>query len=31
MFADAIQKIGGMETDTIVKGIAGLGAVLLEL
>lgn len=31
MFANAIQKIGGMETDTIVKGIAGLGAVLLEL
>ena len=31
MFADAIQKIGDMETDTIVKGIAGLGAVLLEL
>ena len=31
MFADAIQKIGGMETDTIVKGIVGLGAVLLEL
>ena len=31
MFADAIQKIGGMDTDTIVKGIAGLGAVLLEL
>lgn len=31
MFADAIQKIGGMETDTIVRGIAGLGGVLLEL
>lgn len=31
MFANAIQKIGGMETGTIVKGIAGLGAVLLEL
>ena len=31
MFANAIQKISGMETDTIVKGIAGLGAVLLEL
>ena len=31
MFADTIQKIGGMETDTIVRGIAGLGAVLLEL
>ena len=31
MFADAIQKIGGMETDTIIRGIAGLGAVLLEL
>jgi len=31
MFADAISKIGGMDTDTIVKGIAGLGAVLLEL
>ena len=31
MFANAIQKIGGMQTDTIVRGIAGLGAVLLEL
>lgn len=31
MFANAIEKIGGMETGTIVKGIAGLGAVLLEL
>lgn len=31
MFANAIQKIGSMETNTIVKGIAGLGAVLLEL
>lgn len=31
MFADAISKIGNMETGTIVKGIAGLGAVLLEL
>ena len=31
MFADAISKIGGMNTDTMVKGIAGLGAVLLEL
>ena len=31
MFANTIQKIGGMETDTIVRGIAGLGAVLLEL
>ena len=31
MFAKAIEKIGGMQTDTIVKGIAGLGAVLLEL
>ena len=31
MFANAISKIGNMETGTIVKGIAGLGAVLLEL
>ena len=31
MFANAIKKIGSLETGTIVKGIAGLGAVLLEL
>ncbi|MBQ8707902.1 MAG: tape measure protein [Succinivibrionaceae bacterium] len=31
MFANAISKIGGMDTDTMIKGIAGLGAVLLEL
>ena len=31
LFANAVKKIGSLETGTIVKGIAGLGAVLLEL
>ena len=31
MFANTIKKIGSFETGTIVKGIEGLGAVLLEL
>ena len=31
LFVNAVEKIGSLETGTIVKGIAGLGAVLLEL
>lgn len=31
MFAKSIEKIGGMDTGTIIRGISGLGAVLLEL
>ena len=31
LFARAIKKIGSLETDQIIKGIVGLGAVLLEL
>ena len=31
LFVNAVEKIGILETGTIVKGIAGLGAVLLEL
>ena len=31
LFAKAIKKIGSLDTETIIKGVAGLGAVLLEL
>jgi len=31
MFADAIAAMGGLDTSTIVKGIVGLGLVMLEL
>ena len=31
MFADVIAKIGNIDTGSMVKGIIGLGAVLLEL
>ena len=31
IFADTIGKIGSLDTGTIVKGLAGLGVVLLEL
>ena len=31
MFASTIEKIGSLDTGTIVKGLTGLGVVLLEL
>ena len=31
MFAETVATFGDMETDTMVRGLAGLGAVLLEL